>query len=166
MFMRLGSVGIAMSALMLSVMPVNADPSSCKTSAITVVERETVDVLQNMYSVQLELEIADRKLNELNRQKNVGYNSNDATSVNHYNNLIDKYNGVVRERSKLVNEYNQLKDSFNALVDKISPSRNITFITCLNGELTVVESTTTRQNAELLNIDIETLRQNIETLRH
>lgn len=163
MFIRLVSVGIAISALIISIMPANAEPILCKTSAITPTERKTVIALQNMHSVQLKLELANKNLKKLNRQIGLGYNSNDAASVNHYNDLIDKYNGAVGDRNKLSDQYNQLKNSFNALVNKISPSRNITFITCLNSELSVVEATTNSQNADLLNTNIETLRH--QTLR-
>ena len=139
-------------------MPGHAEPSLCKFSAITATKRQTVIALQNMRFLQLKLEIMNSNLNTLNHQITFGYNSNDAGSVNYFNDLIAKYNDVVGERNKLSKQYNQLKDLFNALVNKISPSRNTTFVTCLNSELSVVEATTTNQNGELLNTNIETLR--------
>jgi len=161
MLMRLVSIGITMSALIISIVPANAEPNSCKSSAITPAEREAVSIMQNMYSVQLSLEKVGVSLDKLNRQKNVGYDSSDAASVNRYNELVDKYNNVVKERNKLSDQYNQLKDSFNALNPKISPSYNYTFITCISSEISVLNTNTASINTDGLNREVENLQ-----LRH
>jgi hypothetical protein len=159
MLMRLVSVGITMSALIISIVPANAEPNSCKNSAITAAEREAVSIMQNMYSVQLKLEVSSGNLNKINHQKSVGYNSSDTASVGHYNDLIAKYNDAVEERNKLSDQYNQLKDSFNALTPKISPSYNYTFITCINSEISLIEANTASINVDNLNRNIENLKR-------
>lgn len=159
MLMRLVSVGITISALIISVMPANAEPNSCKNSAITPAEREAVSIMQDMYSVQLNLEKVGVSLDKLNRQRNVGYDSSDAASVNHYNDLVAKYNDVVKERNKLSDQYNQLKNSFNALNPKISPSYNYTFITCISSEISVL-------NTNIASINTDDLNREVESLKH
>ncbi|MBE9019036.1 hypothetical protein IQ272_23375 [Chroococcidiopsidales cyanobacterium LEGE 13417] len=65
MLTKLLSVGITMSALIISIMPAIAEPNSCKNSAITPAEREAVSIMQNMYSIQLNLEKVGVSLDEL-----------------------------------------------------------------------------------------------------
>lgn len=157
MIMKLLSVGIAISALIISTLPANAEPNSCKNSAITPAEREAVSIMQNMYSVQLKLEKVGVSLDELSHQKSAGYDSSDTASVSHYNDLVAKYNGVVKERNQLSDRYNQLKDSFNALTPEISPSSNHIFITCINSEISVLDTNTVSINTDDLSRDIENL---------
>lgn len=159
MLTKLLSVGITMSALIISIMPAIAEPNSCKNSAITPAEREAVSIMQNMYSIQLNLEKVGVSLDELSHQKSAGYDSSNTASVNYYNDLVAKYNDVVKERNQLSDQYNQLKDSFNALTPKISPSKNYVFITCLNGELSLLEANTASINADDLTREVEDLKR-------
>ncbi|GAB4227931.1 MAG: hypothetical protein Kow0049_08550 [Stanieria sp.] len=72
--------------------------------------------------------------------------------------VIIKYNEIVEESNKLSNHYNQLKNSYNKLVNQISPSTNVTFMTCINSELLALETATMNQNLDFLNRDIENLK--------
>ena len=155
---------VVLFTLFIPVKSINAEPNSCKISAITAKEREAVDILQEMYYIQEDIKIKGEKLDELNAQKGLGYDSYDADSVNEYNILTDEFNNIVEQKNSLSNKYNQLKDIFNAKTNEISPSRNIAFITCLNREMLSVETNTTSLNIDSLNTSTETMRNDTNNL--
>jgi uncharacterized protein YoxC len=149
---------------LISAKPVNAEPNSCKISAITAQEKEAVDILQEMYYLQKDIKIKGEKLNELNAKKSLDYDPHDADSVNKYNNLANEFNSIVEENNSLSNKYNQLKDIFNTITVVISPSKNIVFITCLNSEMLGVEINTTSLNIDSLNTNTETMKNDTNIL--
>ena len=150
--------------LLIPFKSVNAEPNSCKISAITVQEIEAVDILQKMSYLQSEIRIKGEKLDKLNYQKSKGYDSYNENSVNKYNKLIAQYNDIVSQKNDLGEQYNQLKDIFNAQVEKISPSTNTNFVMCLNTALLRVETNTTSLNIDSLKTTTETLKTNTEDL--
>jgi hypothetical protein len=144
--------------LMISMMPVNAVSSSCQNSAITFKEKESVDVPQNMYSIQSKLEIYSKNLNQLNSQKNSYSNSRDTSSVSQYNNLVNEYNKNVNESNELSKQDENKRDSYNTIINYLSPSTNIVLMNCLNSELLSLEINTTGLNIDNLNIETDNWR--------
>ncbi len=163
--MKLVSLSIALLTFTIPVMQANAEPNSCKISAITAKEKEAVDILQEMYLVQSDLRSGKQRLDELNYQMTDRPDRRDADAVAQYNNLVGKYNSFVKDQNQLSNEYNELRNSYNALVNSISPSTNIAFTTCLNSELFVFQSNTNSFNIESLNTRMKNLKNYQENLR-
>lgn len=108
--------------LMISMMPVNAAPDSCKNSAIKFKEIESVD-LQNMYSLQSNLEIYTTSFNQLSSQENL-YSNLKGT------NLVPEYNKNVDETNELSKQDENLMDSYNTIINYISPTTNIALMNC------------------------------------
>ena len=150
--------------LLIPIKSVNAEPNSCRASAITAQELESVDTLQEMYYLQSEIKDEGEILDELNYKKSQGYDSYDVNSVNEYNNLIAQYNDTIYYKNDLGEEYNQLKDIFNAQVKEISPSTNTSFVMCLNNAMLRVETKTTTLNIDGLKTSTENLRINTDNL--
>ncbi|MEN9519100.1 MAG: hypothetical protein RLZZ381_1688 [Cyanobacteriota bacterium] len=108
--------------LMISMMPVNAAPDSCKNSAITVKEIESVD-LQNMYSLQSNLEIHTTSFNQLSSQKNLYSNLKNTNLGSEYNKNVNEQNGLSKQDANKI-------DSYNTVMNYISPDTNIAFMNC------------------------------------
>jgi hypothetical protein len=110
------------SALIISMMPVNAAPDSCKNSTITVKEIESVD-LQNMYFPQSQLEIYTTSFNQLSSQENLYSNLKDINLVHEFNKNVNEINELSKQ------DENQI-DSYNTLIKYISPATNIALMNC------------------------------------
>ncbi|MEN9566272.1 MAG: hypothetical protein RLZZ69_1468 [Cyanobacteriota bacterium] len=108
--------------LMTSMIPVNAAPNSCKNSAITVKEIESVD-LQNMYSLQSNLELHTISFNQLSSQENLYSNLKNTNLVGEYNKNVNEQNGLSKQDANKI-------DSYNTIMNYISPDTNIAFMNC------------------------------------
>ena len=145
-------------AISLSVcQPVKAEPLSCAGYAVTNPERQLVQVLQTMNAVKSEMTTIDEQLKELRIQMDKGYDSSSCESVNSYNLLVNLFNSLVLQRNQLNDKHNSLSDSFNSLVNVTSPSRNTSFVTCMNSEVVATDASTAQLNAENLNQQVENL---------
>ncbi|MBW4536196.1 MAG: hypothetical protein KME09_19855 [Pleurocapsa minor HA4230-MV1] len=136
--------------LMISMMPVNAAPDLCKDSAITVKEKDSVDIPQNIYSLQSKLEIYSENLSQLNSQNNLYFNSGDTSTVS-------QYNKNVNESDELSKQYENQRDSYNTMINYLSPSTNIVLMNCLNSELISLEINTSSLNSDNLNSKTDNL---------
>lgn len=109
--------------LIISMMPVNAASDSCKNSTFTVKEKDSVALLQNMYSLESKLEIYTTSFNQLSSQENLYSNLKDTNLVNEYNKNVNERNGLSKQ------DENQL-NSYNTIIDYISPTTNIALVNC------------------------------------
>lgn len=164
--MKLISLSIALLTVFLPFTPVKAEPNLCKLSAITFKEKEAVDILQEIYLLQLEMKSKQQNIDKINERIIEYPNRSDSNAVALHNSLVEKYNSIVREKNQLSNRHNELKDSYNALLHDISPSSNLAFTNCLNSELLDINTNTTRLNIDSLNTRIDNLRNNIESLQY
>jgi hypothetical protein len=136
--------------LMIFMMPVNAAPDSCKNSVITVEEKDSVDILQNMYSIQSNLEIYSENLSQLNSQNNLYFKFRDTST-------LSQYNKNVNESNELSKQYENQRDLYDTIINYFSPSTNIVLMNCLNSELISLEINTTGLNIENVNIKTDNL---------
>ncbi|MEN9869821.1 MAG: hypothetical protein RLZZ171_804 [Cyanobacteriota bacterium] len=109
--------------LMISMMPVNAAPDLCKNSTFTVKEKDSVALLQNMYSLESKLEIYTTSFNQLSSQENLYSNLKDT-------NLVNEYNKNVNERTRLSKQDENQLNSYNTIIDYVSPTTNIALVNC------------------------------------
>jgi hypothetical protein len=109
--------------LIISMTPVNAASDSCKNSTFTVKEKDSVALLQNMYSLESKLEIYTTSFNQLSSQENLYSNLKDTNLVNEYNKNVNERNGLSKQ------DENQL-NSYNTIIDYISPTTNIALVNC------------------------------------
>ena len=144
---------------------VNANPDLCYNSAFTASEIEAVEILEDMYYIQSEIEATGESLHILNQQRRKGYNRYDSDSVYNYNQIINEYNDFISYKNKLSDEYNWLQESYNLLANQISPSTNIAFTTCLNSQILGLETNVMSLNIDSLNISTDDLQINTEQLR-
>lgn len=162
--MKLAHITCVLLALIIPIKSVNAEPKSCKNLAVTSKEMETVNLLQEMHYVQLEMNNQQDKLDELKLQTRQDYDSYDSNSVDAHNQKVEEYNAVVHIKNKLSREFNKLKNSYNLLVDEISPSTNTSFTLCLNTQVLAIGARTTVINVDALDNNLENTRNNIENL--
>ena len=151
--------------LIIPVKSIHSEPESCSSFASFSEEKDAVYTLQEMYDIQVEMEYQGEKLKELNNKNAEGYDPEDIDSFNAYNDRIAEYNMIVGQRNDFSSQYAELKDSFNSLVDEISPSENISFISCINRESLSIESATNRLNIEALTYDISGARNELRRER-
>lgn len=170
---KLFSFGIAILALLISVKSANANPRSCKASAITSSEKKSVIILDKMYDLQIEMSAIDKKLDKLNIKQSLGYNSYDTNSVNRYNELINSYNSVTREKNILSDEFNTLRASFNKIVAQSSVSSNVLFVNCLNTAVMGIDLHTNSLNLnssslsiKSMNLEAENMMRNLNNLNY
>lgn len=170
---KLLSYSLAILASLVSIRSVNANPSSCKASALTASERKSVEILEDMYDLQAQMNYLDKSLNKLNSKKGLGYDPYNADSVDHYNELIDEYNGIVNKKNVLSNKYNLLKDSFNAIVHEFPLSSNTIFVNCLNIAVLNIDVGTNSLNInsnslsiDSMNIETENMIRNLENISY
>ena len=160
--MKLVFLSIILLTIFIPLKPLKAEPYSCKVSAITVKEKEAVDILQQMYLLQSDMRSKQQNLDEVNHKLMERLERSDVVAVGKYNDLIEKYNSLVQDKNKLSNQHNELKNLYNALLNNISPSRNFAFVNCLNSELVNLSVNTTRLNLDSLNTRID----NLENLQY
>ena len=161
MSIKLLPLGIAILASLVSIKSVNANPSSCKASAITASDRKSVKILEKMYDLQAQMNVLDEDLNKLNSQQSLGYDPYDANSVDSYNKLINEYNNTVDFKNILSNKFNSLKDSFNAIVAQSPSSPNTSFVNCLNMAVLNIDTSTNSLNINSTSLSIKSM--NLET---
>ena len=130
--------------------PVKAEPLSCAGYAVTNSEKQLVEELQDMNAVKSEMVTIDKQLKDLRSQMDSGYDSSSSESVNRYNQIVNDFNSLVSQRNQLNDKHNSLKDSFNSLVKVTSPSRNTSFVLCMNGEVVATDASTVKLNADSL----------------
>lgn len=150
MLKRLASVGLTIYVLLVFASSVKAEPLSCAGYAVTNSEKQLVEVLQDMNAVKSEMVTIDKQLKDLRSQMDSGYDSSSSESVNRYNLLVNDFNSLVSQRNQLKDKHNSLKDSFNSLVKVTSPSRNTSFVLCMNGEVVATDASTVKLNADSL----------------
>lgn len=138
-------------AISLSVcQPVKAERLSCAGYAVTNPEKQLVEVLQTMNAVKSEMVTIDKQLEELRSQMDREDNFSSSESVNRHNLLVDGFNSLVFQRNQLKDNHSSLRDSFNLLVNVTSPSRNTSFVLCMNSEVVATDASTVKLNADSL----------------
>jgi|GEM_PF-3075272 len=165
MSLKLLSIAITILVSSVPIQSVNANPGSCKGSAITFSEKEAVRILQDMYYLQSEMDVANENLDKLNRRRSMGYDPYDADSVAKYNKIVNKYNAIIVEKNALSNEYNLVKSSFNATIPQFSPSTNTTFINCMNMAVLDLNIGTSSLNVSSTSLNGDSLRIRTENMR-
>lgn len=165
MIKRLASVGLTIYVLLVFASSAKAEPLSCTGYAITNSERQSVEILQDMNAVKSEMVAIDQQIKKLGNPMDKGYDSSSSESVNTYNLLVNEYNGLVSQRNQLKDKHNSLRDSFNSLINKTSPSRNTSFVLCMNGEVLATDISTTKLNTSSLKQSTDSLRRNIGSLK-
>lgn len=150
MLKRLASFGLTIYVLLVFASKASAEPLSCAGYAVTNSEKQLVEVLQDMNAVKSEMVTIDKQLKDLRSQMDSGYDSSSSESVNRYNQIVNDFNSLVSQRNQLNDKHNSLKDSFNSLVNVTSPSRNTSFVLCMNGEVVATDAATVKLNADSL----------------
>lgn len=150
MLKRLASVGLTIYVVLVFASSVKAEPLSCAGYAVTNPERQLVEVLQTMNAVKFEMVTIDKQLKKLRSQMDGEYNSSSSESVNRYNLLVDDFNSLVLQRNQLKDKYSSLMNSFNSLVNVTPPSRNTSFVLCMNSEVVATDASTVKLNTDSL----------------
>lgn len=160
------SLSIALLTIFLSFTPAKAEPNLCKVSAITAKEKEAVDILQEMYLLQLDMRDKQQNIDKLNQQMMKRPDRSDSNAVAQYNDLVNEYNSIIQEKNQLSNKHNEFKNAYNAMLPDISPSTNLVFVNCLNSELLDLSNQTNRLNIDSLNTRIDNLRNNLDNFQY
>jgi len=164
MMKNLASIGLTVSVLLVFTSSAKAETSSCAGYAVTNSERQMVEVLQNMNAVKSEMVSIDRQIKDFGIQMDKGYDSSSNESVNRYNLLVNESNSLISQRNQLKDKHNSLRDSYHSLVNETSPSRNTSFVLCMNSEVVATDISTTKLNTDSLKQSTDSLRRNIDTL--
>lgn len=150
MLKRMASLGLIMYVVLVFASSVKAEPVSCAGYAVTNPERQLVEVLQAVNAVKSKMATIDKQLKKLRNQMDGGYDYSSSESVNRYNLLVNDFNRLVLQRNQLKDTHNSLRVSFNSLVKVTSPSRNTSFVLCMNSKVAATDASTVKLNANSL----------------
>lgn len=163
MLKRLAFVSLTIYIVLVFASSAKAKPLSCAGYAVTNPEKQLVEVLQAINAVKTKMVTIDKQLKNLRSQMDGEYDSSRSESVNAYNLLINDFNNLVLQKNQLSDKHNSLKNSFNSLIKVTSPSKNTSFVLCMNSEVVATDASTV-MNAENLDQQIEELNQQTDNL--